>query len=103
MSAGGCPSWCDSPGACHGYHSAGTSVTYIPALVDLPKFSDPTAGAVFPVVAAFPNRDDQEGLPPGVSLHIAGPEQDAQVGLLPSHARALVAQMQTALDMLEKG
>ena len=57
----------------------------------------------FPVVAAFAVRDDQEGLPAGVDLHITGGDQDAQIGLLPLHARALIAQIQTALEMVEKG
>ena len=54
------------------------------------------------MVAAFAVPDDQEGLPAGVDLHIPGVDQNAQIGLLPSHARALIAQMQAALDMLEE-
>lgn len=99
-----CPSWCARPrqGACHyGYHSGGNSVEYVPALADVPKIDE--GGAVFPIIGAFPIRDDQEELPPAVSLHITGAGRDAQVDLLPAHARAHIAQVQAALDMLAKG
>ncbi len=60
-------------------------------------------GAVLPTIAVAPTHSELDEEPGGVALHINGNEHNVSIGLLPSHARTLIAQVQAALDMLERG